>query len=1074
MTVATRWLDTIEKALDGNPLLVLCRSAATQRELLRELTTRLDAGGSTGFAGLEITTLRGFLAAREPRSLLGDAGATAPLSAKHPWAPLLAERPGLTRILRRHVARAQSVIAAGAPSRSLRPELASLVTAWPAPPDVTAALSVIASPPPVTCFAVGFPPDGVALSLLSPLDRAVLAALKPVFLTTPVEGTSRPFAASTVPDVAAEARAVALFAAPVVQKGGRVLVLVASDSTEDRVRSALARNGLASADDDSVPLTGHSLAAILAPLVPLFGSRGVEPVEAEVLLRLTTDPVLARTAPGDGIEPIPELGDETARASTRHVREAILACHRVRATLAEWLEALAAQEKEATRKLSLASPDSLTPRARRLASLRVLLAQVRALDARAHGSGRLSGLADLVGDLRLASPSDRLGRAIQGALRAEGFRPATDEEFEEALSGALGSRRVDHGIQFLRYGSFDGRDADLLLLCDLHDKGVARAPTPDPLLRTEDLAVLGMPTPALAVEERLQLIQWAASVARGSGGTVAAFVTETDSSGRRVSPPVGLPLVFDETMARSSFGLDLALPERTDRAGFARGAGAPSFEATQVDAEWARRGVAFEGAASSIPPAPDPLTLDAQIGLDLPRHPPDLRPWLGEVGATATGGPVLPKDFQLSASRLRAFTGCLFKAYCESILRLEAPEEPTEDLDPREVGTAVHAALQVAMKGRKLLVPEKALEAQRQKLLAALEKATTKAVEDAGRDREGLDSEPLRLARDGLTARWLEHWKGFVASRVAAVEQANEKRTTDLAKELVALPEIGRLAELIEPELNTKPDKSSAAKRLAEGAIRSGGAAAAFLPALLDRLASTAKKLPERLEAKLAEPAAKKLLAAILKEAKARAAGSGFDPSGDLEVVATELPFGAIQRDDGTLGQPLRLRLGRADVLVRGRIDAVLRRRGPSGDGTSYEVRDFKSGGKGSTVGAGMQSESLILPQNALYGLVLETSGILGKEAEPVRVERLTLDYVEGTPKTDVLRDGTQGLSAVLGAILNRASDGSFPTIPHPLACPLSREFGAYCDFGAVCRMRIGYEPETGADATSTDEEVTP
>jgi len=101
-----------------------------------------------------------------------------------------------------------------------------------------------------------------------------------------------------VPDVAAEARAVTREVLPALAAGKRVLVLVAGTDTEERVRAVLSRNGIAAADDAAEPLRKHALASIARPLLPLFLSRGAEPVEADHLLRILTDPVLARTALG--------------------------------------------------------------------------------------------------------------------------------------------------------------------------------------------------------------------------------------------------------------------------------------------------------------------------------------------------------------------------------------------------------------------------------------------------------------------------------------------------------------------------------------------------------------------------------------------------------------------------------------------------------------------------------------------------------------------------------------------------------------------------------------------------------
>jgi hypothetical protein len=1066
----THWLEGLVDAVSRcERATVLCRTSATQREVLRAFAARAGSRPAA-WPGLEVVTLGGLVAARAAEPLLGTSAAdTRELPDDHPWRPLLDGRARLLRDVRRRVARAQAVAAAGGSLAALRPELATLAAAWPPPPDIEAARAVLASPPGGSVFAVGFPPGVTFGGSLSPLDLRVLAALRPAHAVAddPRAVPATAIRALGVPDVAAEARVIAARAREAAAAGARVLVLVASSATGERVQAALARNGVAVADDDAIPLRRHALAAVLAPLLPLFESRGAEPLDAADLLRLTTDPVLSRTAPRGAEVADIDGADGPPRASTRHVRELVLECHLARAPLGEWITALAAREEDAADRLGsapAADAKARAGRAARLASARVLLAQVRALAARATGSGRLADLALLALDVGLSSPEDRLGRAIVAALRDDGFRPATADDFDEALSGGVGSRRVDDGVQILSYASYDGRAADLALLADLHDKGLARAPAPDPLLGDTDLRALGYPTPAEAIAERLAIARWAAHRTAVTGGQVLGIVARADASGRRVSAPADLAL--EVTEREDAFGLGEDLPERRDRDALAAGAGAPDPLATQIDAEWARSGVAFDAARAALPPCRDDDTLAEQLARDLPRLPADLRPWLGEAGAHPATGDGLPPRFGLSATRLRAFTTCLYNAFCESVLGLDVFEDPAEDLDPREVGSAVHLALQKALPGERLLVPEDDLAAHRARVLARLRKETEAAVRRIAAEREAPETEPLRLAREGLTARWTAHWQRFVETRITSVEKANATVARGAAKKVAERPETAALAALLAPVLGNKSVVAKLPNSLGALAFDTRCDRAAFLEGLPE-LGGSAKGVAA-LRERARKPDALAAVDAFLAAAAGEVMGRGYHPDGDLEVVATELSFGdmPLEDDPDTKGPVMALRLGRGDVAVRGRIDAVLRRRGPeAAPGSRVEVRDFKTGGKGGSVERGEQAPKLTRPQTALYALAVEALGAAGDAPGPIGVEALTLDHVVGEQglHTDPLAPGaTVRIRTALGAILDLARDGLYPPTPHPLGCPRLRDRGAWCEFGDVCRVRHDYAPEEG------------
>ncbi len=260
-----------------------------------------------------------------------------------------------------------------------------------------------------------------------------------------------------------------------VADGGRVLVLAPDGSTSERIAAALLRNGVPVVDDGSVPLSRHALVSAVRPLLPVFLSGGEAPVDESDLLRLLTDPVLSRSAPAGGIAPIPDLGDEKPRASTRHVRDLLARCRRARARLGR-LDRVPHRCRGGSGAGARAGGRGRPPSvARHLATARILLAQVTALAEHARG-GDLRDVERFLSALKLSDPEgDRLGHAVLGArwrARVSGLPPSTTWRTR-----------------------------------------LARVPAPDPFLRDADLTALGMPGPGAAAE-RLALTRWAASRAR--------------------------------------------------------------------------------------------------------------------------------------------------------------------------------------------------------------------------------------------------------------------------------------------------------------------------------------------------------------------------------------------------------------------------------------------------------------------------------------------------------------------------------------------------------------------------------
>ncbi len=1065
------WLDPVAaEAARPGPLLVVCRTSATVREVMRRLAMGAERGEPSGFAGLQVTTLGGLVVAAEPGRLFPvDAEEEAePLPPRHPWAKLLQDRPGLSRMLAARLQRAHEARATGAALEGLRPELRALVDAgWRRPGGIGGAERLLSSPRPEgRVIAVGF--GQVPFSFvggLSALDRRLLAWLAPDLVLGGEDPAAvklaAPIPALRLADVAAEARAVAREAGRASAAGGRVLVLSPDTGTSERIAAALRRNGVPVADDGAVPLSRHALVSAIRPLLPVFATRGEAPADGADLVRLLTDAVLSRSAPAGGISAIPELGDAKPRASTRHVRELLANCRRARAPIAAWTVSLGAAEEEAARALAEADEDDRPSRARHLASARVLLAQITALAEHSRG-GHLRDVERFLSAVKLSDPEgDRLGRAVLGALAREGFRPPTEHDLDDALAGGVPRGRVDRGVIIFPYESYDGRDADLTLLAGVHEKGLGRVPAPDPFLHDGDLTALAQPDPAGALAERLALARWAACRARRA----LALVATTDASGRAVSPPVDLALEFHDIERGDSYGRRMDLPERRDLAAFAPGQGVPDRLAVQIDAEWVRRGASFDEDDEAIP-AVAGETLADQLARDLPRVPGELRPWVGEVGAHPRGdGSGLPRDFALSASRLGKFTACLYHGFLDSVLKLRTQQEIAEELDPREVGSAIHAALERAMKKAKLLVPVAKLDDARTKLVTRLMKETEKAATELAEAMPG-DAEALRIAREGYVGRWLANWSGWVDQRMRSVEEVEAKEGGSALAELDPALVESVVAALDQHGMKPGP-RLDLAKGVREALVASGGDPQAFLAAgaiVTGRLKDVHKP---KIAAALKKAAAREAVTALCTAGAPLLRGAGYDATGDLEVVGTEVRFGDMPDEDGNKGPPLSLRLGRAAVPVRGSIDLVLRRRGRNGSGNALRVRDYKTGSlSGKTEHLAV---NLLRPQLALYALVVEAAGeeLLGKGAVG-EVEHLMLDHVKvlKTLQTSVGPDDLARVKTALGQLLDRARDGSFPSLPHPAGCPMISDRGAYCDFPEVCRIRARYE------AAEADEEV--
>lgn len=1033
------WLEPLVAALaKPEPLLVLCRSSATARAVYRFLAEQAANGGRKGFPGLRITTPAALFAEAAPKSLVPGEAEESPseLPARHPWKEKLDGRPGLRALLREQMARVHEAALVGMPTAGLKPEIRALLSAgWGTPGHLEGARRLLGRSPGARCLAIGFPPEPfTAMGGISPLVRALLEHLHadPVDSGNPASSPKTPLRAARVPDVAAEARMVAAEATPT-----GTLVLVASSATAERVRAALARNGSAAADDQSDPLRAHALVALAAPLLPVFFSRGKEPLDAEALLRLLTDPVLSRTAE------VPE--HEKLYASVKHVREMIVECRRARATVNEWAGLAASLVKDAQEEVDDADEDHREGRERRLASARVLQTQLELLRKHARAGGRLGDLHACLAGIGLSSPDDdRVGHAVLRALRAAAHLPADGESYDAALAGSVGSGRVDCGVEILSYDAYDGRPSERLLLLDVHDKGLARITEPNPFLSAGELQLLGIPAALDGMRERLSIARWAAS----RSGSTLALVAATDASGRAVSPPVELDLTFDDAHATNAYGLQLELPERRDRLALAEGQGEPDRLSVQVDVEWLRRGAWLAAPGEAKPALEKSAALPEHLERGCDRLPDDLRPWLGEAGAHPDSADGLPAGFVASASRCGAFTSCLYRAFCSSVLGLAVPEEIDEDLNAREIGSAIHVSLGQALEGTSLLVPAAEVDSARKTILRRLRAALSKEAGRLAGEVPGTTHEALDLSRTGLVTRWSRFLGVHVCGRIRDVEEVQFAERSNRLMPVKASKTFNALVDALGTGMKKTPQgyvRSNAFNALCS----SGDDVDAFLGDTATWTANLCPANAATIEAALQTKPIKKLAASLCDEAGPSLQATAYHPRGDLEVVRTELPFGAIAG-----GPPLSIGLGRGSLAVRGFIDLVVRHRGADSSGTTYRIIDFKTGKTMPHVRA--VRDQVILPQLALYALALEALGPLErKHAAPARVDRVQLDYVRtGVLPVPVDENQRQRWRQILGQVFDRARDGSFLAVPHPDACPLSRYKGAYCDFGEVCRIR--------------------
>jgi RecB family exonuclease len=1105
------WLDPVfREASLTRSVLVLCASGASARAVRREIARR------GGCAGVEVVTIEGKAAKDAERRGSAGSWTEPPALAGRLWARC-AGRAALQAAVRGHVDRARLLSVDGptgdadfdealASERSLRELDPTREGATDQLLQFAAHVehrgrAALGDRRLAAVFAVGFGDEAAGLPASASahaLHLRVLAALDAVFLSGGVERPGAvPVPTQLVDDVSGEARWVAQQVAA-HRDAGNVLVLVPGAADAERVRQALARSGIAAADDAPRPFAEHGLGALLFRLLPWFASSQAV-IEGDDLRRLFQSTLLkhtwalsaeARAARIDELRLLdPQFeGDAEAllRLSRGQVPRVIREAHRVRATAAEWIAAFCHVAGDA-------EADGWRRRGARLMAWRL-----EALEAQRAAGSTLRQLRDFVRGFGVktfgAGRPDTVAMAVLGSLLEEGKRPATAEHLAEAMAGSAGAGELHDGVVLLPYDHYDGRPADLLLATGLHARGFGRAPSPDPILAAGPLRKLGLLSGHEALDARERRL--VAAVRRAKQALASAPARSADG---RLSAQV-LKLLVDEgegsvrlvasgrDSSITNYGLALDCPEQEDLGALDKLDRCPADtrppeaspagrQATQVTLEWIRSGGHVEGYAP-----PPPVQLDA-TGKPLERPPRTIldeqaeplkatpswaRPWLGDLrGLEGASLGLDPARSLAATSAFESLTHCRFQAFAKLQLRLKEADELVEELDAREVGTAAHAALEALGESTDWRVVPGGRDAAVERLYAEVVRAMHDALQ-----AEPVGTPALGEARAGLEQRWVKHWRDLLAGRVEEVDvrAAIAKAIIDgpACASFLASATVDGLGWTVAAASRRKPlvtclsvafDRAEARVDPSSIADGLGGLTGPVRSTVLRVLTSEPHRsgfigLLHDYDAMIADVPPR--FAGIIKGFPEWTFGAGH---GDME------------------GTPRTITLDGVTISVNGSIDLLQ----ALGTDTRWEavVIDYKSWkGKKSAkdVSEAVQEGRKI--QVPLYAMVVEQADAAGWGPLPAGRQRgrstVVYDGIrDAKGGRTALRDGEQGLSlAELGrlvaASVTHAREGQWQPAPHPKSCPVLTDRGAdHCDFADTCRMRSmpgGFAPPTSQE----------
>ena len=1077
--------------------LVLCRSGSVRRGVLARMKSEAN-----GWIGVEVVSLEASVAQQTPNIVapMGDdvvAGGVndGALPAGHPWAATLLHRPKLRGELRQIVERARALqtISGDLPPNLAQSLIGDLVAAGWGDNVIHLGWSRLLArinEQPKSVIACGFDPDPnfTHCGRVDAVARALLHAVpQQNYCSLADDGGWEPPSALAVDanrtihvsDVSAEARIAAKHVGEALEKNpkARILVLCSHEDTAGRLSATLARNGITVAQRHSTSLSQHGLASVCRDLLPIFATNCAQSVLRKTIEKMLSSPMLVRSIPANDEGVQQYLGDlvihlppnDRCRVSLRHLSKMLNFARRSSATPAEW-QTVITNWTAAMRTHALApgNEEYVEANTRKVVSGLVAGQKLQLLIQHA-GVGTFGALADLLTEYGVFDAQSNAAQAIRAELRRFGSRVMNHDDLAQILDATVDSGELSVGVTVMPYHEYDYRASDLVVLLDLHSKGITKPPMADAFLQDPNLLeAFGRPNPEQEVSERVLLLRAATARANDS----IYVVSHRGGDGKAVVPPMELGLAGEVAVLDHGLRIN-ELPENCSRATFAQGieGHGQTWCDQQIDAEWVRSGQRMDEKTVGQLVAKT-SSLANYMATD--SRPSDIKQFLGKVGAAlgrnageAQHG--LPLNLVLSSSSIEQFTGCMYRGFAARILRLKEDKERTEDLDSDELGTALHAAIEAGIvdngNGIFFVVPD---GEEIQKRLEFVQRASAmfvQAVPAAAAD--GLAG----MARNNLVARWNLHWNGFANSRILSHSQALKKRKDKIEEKVMGVTNKEKRLAIVSV---FAPDANASAKVRIWKAILGALSNKNECPTL-DALATDDFFNEVHHEREIGEVPAMAVDLAIFNGARAVfiAALNNVpannllldtvkkfindwivppNPNGDHKVLATEAQFG--------FNEAVTLVLGDAGALsVRGKIDAIVQL-----PGGALEIIDFKSGT--SSVDHDAALKSLLKPQLPLYALAVNARvvqfPVLPADAT---VTAATIDRIK-KPKDKAIRSEIslsimdEGISlnqfpARLGAVLAPGvNNGDFALRPHPDSCPLLKERGAYCDFQAVCRLR--------------------
>ena len=453
--------------------------------------------------------------------------------------------------------------------------------------------------------------------------------------------------------------------------------------------------------------------------------------------------------------------------------------------------------------------------------------------------------------------------------------------------------------------------------------------------------------------------------------------------------------------------------------------------------------------------------------VDRDGNPPAwLAPYLGVAAGCVEAR--LP-DGAHSVSRLfRPLTHCAYQAFGRRVLDVRERREVAQELEPTEVGNAVHAALEglgdvnwrIASHDREAAVPQ---------LVSRLRAATTEAF-DAAVAVLGPLSAARRASAEGRRERWNAHWPQYVASRILPPAVAEDRLLEDhpAVREAVAAFRRVVAAGARLPERTVRGWVCWAAGQHRLDAL--GSMAQEILLRTGDRESLPASCLPDL--PGLASDSALIALHQVIRGMRDKVALWRSAPIGSLAEVGFGEPDGRDERVRPEIGR-VQLRLGSDLVDVKGRIDRIDVLQSPSGDRYAAVV-DYKAGRPKEPWTFRRDQLQLRDPQLLLYAMVVAVTGRDRDEPELLRGVRVAVvaeDHVVQVVQDPESGGGQQLVASEtwlpvdnvllrwaareLGGRLDDARASQWPLRPRSDTCPILQSYGNdRCPLAGACRLR--------------------